>query len=210
MARSEPFNTHVDRYEQWFNHHPAAFISELLAIRALLPCARRGLEVGVGTGRFAVPLGVSDGVDPSWPMLKVARRRGIRTVLGVAEALPYGDNTFDQVLFVTTICFVEDPSQMMTEAVRVLRPGGCVVLGFVDGESALGKDYRRRRNSSVFYRDATFYSAAQCRGLLEAAGLVDLVEVQTLFTHPDRMADPEPVRCGKGEGGFAVMRGVKS
>lgn len=210
MARSEPFDTHVDRYERWFDHHPAAFISELLAIRTLLPWRGRGLEVGVGTGRFAAPLGISDGVDPSRPMLRLARERGIRTVVGVAEALPYGHSTFDQVQIVTTICFVDDPARMMTEAVRVLRPGGCAVVGFVDRESALGKHYQRRQNSSVFYRDATFYSAAECRNLLQAAGLVDLVEVQTLFMHPGRMVEPQPVRYGTSEGGFAVMRGVKA
>lgn len=210
MAPNKPFDRNVDRYERWFARHPAAFVSELLAMRALLPWQGRGLEVGVGTGRFAAPLGVSDGVDPSWPMLKLARQRGIRTALGIAEALPYSDNAFDQVLIVTTVCFVDDPARMVSEAVRVLRPNGCVVLGFVDRQSALGKDYLRRQSSSVFYRDATFYSTAQCRGLLQAAGLVDLVEVQTLFTHPDRMVDPEPMRCGSGGGGFVVIRAVKS
>lgn len=209
MAASELFDRHVDRYERWFDRHRAAFVSELLAIRALLPFRGHGLEVGVGTGRFAAILGIGDGVDPSWPMLKVASERGIRTTIGVAEALPYGDATFDEILIVTTVCFVEDPTQMMAEVVRVLRAGGGVTLGFVDRDSALGTHYLRRQDSSIFYRDARFYSAAECRNLLHAAGLVGLVEAQTLFTHPDKMVDPEPVRSGTGEGGFAVMRATK-
>jgi len=59
------FNSHHRRYEAWFSRHEAAYFSELLAIRALLPWKGRGLEIGVGTGRFATPLGVEVGVDPS-------------------------------------------------------------------------------------------------------------------------------------------------
>jgi hypothetical protein len=58
------FNSHHRRYEAWFSRHEAAF-SELLAVRALLPWEGKGLEIGVGTGRFSAPLGVEVGVDPS-------------------------------------------------------------------------------------------------------------------------------------------------
>ena len=53
------------RYEAWFTRNPAAYHSELLAVRALLPWQGLGLEIGAGTGRFAAPLGVTVGVDPS-------------------------------------------------------------------------------------------------------------------------------------------------
>jgi len=51
------FDTHHRRYEAWFSRHKAAFFSELLAVRALLPWGGRGLEIGVGTGRFVAPSG---------------------------------------------------------------------------------------------------------------------------------------------------------
>ena len=50
------FNSHHRRDEAWFSRHEAASLSELLAVRALLPWEVRGLEIGVGTGRFAAPL----------------------------------------------------------------------------------------------------------------------------------------------------------
>jgi len=53
--KRDPFNTHHKRYEAWFTHHQAAYYSELLAVRALLPWQGLGLEIGVGTGRFAGP-----------------------------------------------------------------------------------------------------------------------------------------------------------
>jgi hypothetical protein len=54
--KTEPFVLYYRRYDDWFERHRAAYLSELLAIRALLPWEGRGLEIGVGTGRFAGPL----------------------------------------------------------------------------------------------------------------------------------------------------------
>jgi hypothetical protein len=45
--RTEPFVRHHRRYEDWFERHRAAYLSELLAVRALLPWQGRGLEIGV-------------------------------------------------------------------------------------------------------------------------------------------------------------------
>ena len=58
MPRTAPFEAHHRRYDDWFVRHAAAYQSELLAVRALLPWRGLGLAIGVGTGRFAVPLGV--------------------------------------------------------------------------------------------------------------------------------------------------------
>ncbi|RQW84162.1 MAG: hypothetical protein EHM79_14540 [Geobacter sp.] len=60
--RNVVFDQHLLRYEEWFATHAPAYYSELLEVRALLPCAGNGLEIRVGTGRFAAPLGVRAGV----------------------------------------------------------------------------------------------------------------------------------------------------
>lgn len=91
MAKTAPFDAYDERYEHWFDEHQAAYLSELLALRSLVPWEGHGLEIGVGTGRFAAPLGVPVGVDPSGAMLCRAAARGIETVRGVAEALPVPD-----------------------------------------------------------------------------------------------------------------------
>ncbi|MDX9959582.1 MAG: class I SAM-dependent methyltransferase, partial [Spirochaetia bacterium] len=49
-----------------------------------------GMEVGVGSGNFAVPLGIGLGVEPSEEMARKAERQGIRVFRNVAEALPFG------------------------------------------------------------------------------------------------------------------------
>ena len=72
MARTEPFEAHPERYDAWFERHDAACVSELLALRPFVPLAGRGPEIGVGSGRFAAPLGVQVGIDPSPTLLERA------------------------------------------------------------------------------------------------------------------------------------------
>jgi hypothetical protein len=75
--RTEPFIHHHRRYEDWFERNREAYLSELLAVRALVPWRGLGLEIGVGTGRFAGPLGVEIGIDPAIEMLGYARSRDV-------------------------------------------------------------------------------------------------------------------------------------
>lgn len=205
----DPFETDGARYAAWFDRHPAAYASELAAVRELWPENADALEIGAGAGHFAAPLGIRTGVEPSAAMRQRAAERGLAPVAGVAERLPFPDGRFDAALMVTTICFVADPAQSLREAFRVLRPGGCLVVGFVDRASPLGQEYERNKASSVFYKTARFFDAAAVARLLAAAGFADLEARQTLFAHPDRMRKPDPVRTGFGAGAFVAIRGRK-
>jgi SAM-dependent methyltransferase len=138
-------------------------------------------------------------------MLARAASRGIMTVGGTAEALPFADGAFDYALVVTTICFVDRPPTMIAEARRVLRPGGELMIGFIDRESPLGQRYLRHRNESVFYREAVFFSAAEVGELLHAGGFVAHRWAQTLFRPLDEITEIEPVRPGAGTGSFVVV-----
>lgn len=209
MGRVESFEKNVDRYEAWFDRNRAAYESELEALRALLPKSGEGLEVGVGTGRFAAPLGVRVGVDPSSAMSKVAMDRGIEVHFGVGENLPFQDSSFDFVLLVTTICFLDDVPTALGEAYRVLKFGGCILVGLIDRESSLGKVYEKRKQDNEFYRDATFLSVNEVVYHLKQAGFRDFVFRQTIFQNPTEMKQPDPVRSGYGEGSFVVVRAKK-
>jgi len=122
MPRSEPFEEHSKRYNRWFEELRAR-VRVGTGIAQAHAAGPRGVSVGVGTGRFAEPLCVRVGVDPSVKMLRRARRRGVETVRGVAEALPFDDGAFDTALLVTTVWFVDDLSKTFDEARRVLREG---------------------------------------------------------------------------------------
>lgn len=205
MPRVEPFEAHAARYDAWFERHQAAYVSELLALRPFVPITGRGLEIGVGSGRFAVPLGVHVGVDPSRTMLARARVRGVEVFEGTAEHLPFADDSFDHVLIVTTLCFVDSPAAMLAQARRVLKPGGILVMGFIDRESRLGRDYEAHREASVFYRDATFYSARDVERLLLDAGFSVRSWAQTLAHPLAETLHIEPARPGRGECAFVVV-----
>lgn len=205
MARTAAFDQLADRYDAWFERHPAAYASELAAIRAVWPGGDLTLEIGVGTGRFAAPLGIRYGVDPSPAMRAKAQQRGITVLEGVAEALPFPDKTFDAALMVTTLCFTEDPEQALREAYRVLQPGGYLVVGFIDRTSALGQRYVALQHTHLFYRDARLLAADEVKNLLQTVGFTNLNWRQTLFSNPEVLQQADPVREGYGEGGFVVV-----
>jgi SAM-dependent methyltransferase len=206
MPKTEPFDAHSDAYDAWFDRNRDAYEAEIKAVRRLLPApGARGIEVGVGSGKFAAPLGVRLGLEPSRAMARKARDLGVSVCLGAAENLPLRGGKLDFVLMVTTVCFVDDVARALAEAFRVLAPGGCIVVGFVDRESEIGATYLEKRAGSRFYRDATFFSAAGMLRLLEQAGFRSTSALQTLIPGEQ----PGTVREGFGAGGFVVMRGER-
>ena len=209
MARIEPFEKHPLRYEQWFDKHKFAYESELQAIRKLLPQGGNGLEIGVGSGRFAVPLGIKLGIEPSSKMMQIALRRGIEVIGGVAESLPFRNLQFDFALMVTTICFLDNVEVAFNEAYRILKPDGCLIIGFIDKDSPVGQLYQQHKYESVFYKIATFYSVDEVVSCLKKAKFKGFDFSQTIFHNLAEMEGIELVREGYGEGSFVVVRAVK-
>jgi SAM-dependent methyltransferase len=209
MAKIGPFEEHALEYDAWFERNRYAYQSELDAIRKLLPRSGNGVEIGVGTGRFAAPLGVSQGVEPSAAMRSIAEGRGINTLDGIAEALPYENASFDFALMVTTICFVDDPLGALDEAYRVLKPAGTLLVGLVDRDSPLGRAYEVNSRSSVFYRDARFFSVDEAVSLMRAAGFEHFSFCQTVFGLLHEIQNVQPVEEGYGRGSFVVIAARK-
>jgi ubiquinone/menaquinone biosynthesis C-methylase UbiE len=95
------------------------------------------LELGVGTGKndSYYPPGVDvTAIDISEKMLAHARRRAERQqsrvtlMVGDAQALSFGDASFDTVVSTFVFCSVPDPIAGLEEAGRVLVPGGRLLL----------------------------------------------------------------------------------
>lgn len=208
MPKAAPFEEHTERYDEWFEQHESAYRSELEAMRRLIP-AGYGLEIGVGSARFAAPLGVDVGLDPSRKMLEIAREREIDTVRGVAESLPFDEKTFQTALLVTTICFVDDVAQTLSEAARVLESDGALVMGYIDNNSPVGQMYEEKKEENPFYREATFVTTDELRDEMEAAGFTEFEFVQTIFQWPGDIDDPEPVKEGYGDGSFVGIRATR-
>jgi ubiquinone/menaquinone biosynthesis C-methylase UbiE len=108
----------------------------------------RLLEVGPGTGYYAVPVAEWIGPSGSLELLDVqqdfldhtARRaaeRGLenlRPTLGDAQRMPYPDAAFDAAYLVTVLGEVPDQDAALRELRRVVRPGGRVVFGELFGD----------------------------------------------------------------------------
>jgi SAM-dependent methyltransferase len=204
------FDQHADEYDRWFDEHEHVYQAEIEALRAFMPSTGLGVEVGVGTGRFAVPLRIRIGVEPAKHMALLAKRRGVEVVQALGERLPFRDGQFDLVLLVTVVCFVDDVPILLRELNRVLKPGGHLIIGFINRNSEIGRLYESRKEASHFYQGARFYAVEEVAGWVKAAGFDSLQFCQTLFGHPDDLDQKNlEVREGCGEGVFTVLRAEK-
>lgn len=203
------FDENYQRYDDWFDNHPIIYKLEMSALQQFIPDSGFGLEVGVGTGRFAEPLGIRVGVEPSLNMARLAMERGVIVVRGIGEKLPFKNHSFDYIVFITTICFVDDISGILKEAWRVLKDESVIIIGFVPLESPLGKMYKEKKDDSLFYSSATFYRTSQVINCLKEAGFENISSQQTLFT--DNIDDDKlyPIREGYGDGSFVVLRATR-
>jgi SAM-dependent methyltransferase len=105
------------------------------------------VEVGCGTGPVARLMAARSsatrvlGIEPSPELLVHARRlaKGIANLTfetGNGAALPLEDGSVDATVFHTVLCHVLDPSELLAEAMRVLRPGGTLVVCDADFSKA--------------------------------------------------------------------------
>jgi len=128
----------LDERRGLFLRHIAGAEARGEVLASLLPRRGRILEVGCGTGGLLVPALRSgrsiEGVDIASRWLVVARRRlsdhGLAGRLWVASAerLPWRDDQFDAVVADSLIEHLDDPAGALREWLRVLRPGGRLIL----------------------------------------------------------------------------------
>ncbi|MCK0179268.1 class I SAM-dependent methyltransferase [Flavobacteriaceae bacterium S0862] len=211
MLQTEIFNKNVEAYDAWYDNYPEVFQSEVAAIREQLlklPEDIYGIEVGLGTGRFSEALGIKEGLEPSEEMAKKAMNRGIEIMIGVAEKLPYSDYHFDFLLFVT-ICHLNNLKAALHEAHRVLKPGGSIIIAFLDKEQSIARQYEEKRHRSTFFKNATYYSVDKVKDLLKNAKFKDLEFNQTLFGELNEIKEIQPTKEGYGDGSFVIVKAVK-
>jgi SAM-dependent methyltransferase len=209
MPKTRPFEKYTDQYENWFEKNRYVYQSEVNAIRVILPDFKNGIEIGVGSGRFAKPLGIKFGIEPSYEMRKIARIRGIKVVNSAAESLPFKDCSFDLALMVTTLCFLDDARKAFDEIYRILKPGSYFINGFVDKNSKVGRIYHKNKQKSVFYREAIFFTTEEVVKILKETGFKNFEFRQTVFSTLDKISRIEKIRDGYGEGSFVVIRAQK-
>lgn len=209
MSKIKPFEKYTTQYENWFEENKYVYQSEIKAIEELLPNFNNGIEVGIGSGKFALPFGIKLGIDPSAEMRKIAESRGIKAIDGVAENLLLKNESFDLVLMVTTLCFLDDAKKAFSEVYRIIKPEGFFINGFVDKNSRTGRIYQKNKEKSIFYNIAVFYSTKEVILMLKDTGFKNIEFRQTIFKSLGKINQAEPVKEGYGEGSFIVTRAQK-
>jgi SAM-dependent methyltransferase len=134
-----------DRATDYYDRTRSLSEEAMAAVVALLseeliehqPC----LEIGVGTGRIALPLGAEGidvwGIDLAEPMLaklvdKAAGRAPFPLAVADATALPFPDDCFGAGIACHVLHLIPGWRRALTELLRVVRPGG-VFLSEVEG-----------------------------------------------------------------------------
>jgi ubiquinone/menaquinone biosynthesis C-methylase UbiE len=203
----DPFDAVSYEYDKWYQDHPMILALERKTI-GCMNLAGNGLDVGCGTGALS-PSGTSC-LDPSLPMLRKAKMRGFECVMGVAESLPFRDQSFDFVVMTTTLCFLEDPYSAIVESKRVLKTGGCLVICIIPRHSTWGVHYSRKGEMRhVIYRHAKLLTVEEIKLMMEKASF-ELDQVAScLHPPPGASLDHDTVQLGDDKGGFVCLRGRK-
>ena len=181
---ANPFTnpTIVAGYEAWYetSGRRADRLEKALLRRLLAGFSRPRtlLEVGCGTGHFTRWFGEQGlqamGLDLSSPMLAEAVHLGsLPYVQGDALALPFQAGAFDLVALITTLEFVNDPVQALSEATRVAQHG--LILGVLNRQSLLA--WRRKRSGESLWQMARFFTPAELVRLMQQAAAGTRVKI---------------------------------
>ncbi|NIA23219.1 MAG: methyltransferase domain-containing protein [Proteobacteria bacterium] len=182
--KNSVFSDYPLKYDRWYDNNRDLYWPEMLALKRVVKKEEFGLEIGIGTGRFTMPLGVNIGIDPSYEALQIAQTRGVEVIEGIGEDIPFECDTFDYVLMVTTVCFLENPKKTFKESKRVLRKKGKLVIGMIPKRSDLGKIHLENKETSLFFKDVIFYSTKEITRYLKSAGFNKFQFLQTLINYP--------------------------
>ncbi len=209
MPNTKPFDNHSDEYDNWFIENRYVFLSELEAVKMAIPKSGKGIEIGIGSGIFAERLGINEGIEPSKAMREKAKKRNINAINAVAEKLPYSDNSIDFTLMITSICFVDDINKSFEEINRILKDNGVLIIGFVDKDSPIGKEYLKYKDDNLFYKNAIFYGTEELFAILRKSGFIIERTFQTVFGNLNEINYIQEALTGFGLGSFVVIRAKK-
>jgi SAM-dependent methyltransferase len=189
----------LDQQEKYRRRHaamrpgwqPSSRVYQDLVAARLGPGVRV-LDLGCGRGgvmeRLHPQAGFAAGLDPDPRSLREHRAPALRLACGLAEALPYADDSFDLVCCSWVLEHLPDPARAFAEVARVLVPGGHLVfltpnrrhpllmlnrvLGWSRGR-LVSRFYDRAEADtfSAFYRANT---STQIERLAQAAGLTQV------------------------------------
>ncbi len=165
------FDAFAKAYDSWYETLQGKFVDMVetdLVFQMLEPKpGMKLLDIGCGTGIFSLKLANAscdvEGVDVSRSMVEFSRDKAKsldrKTTFHVMDgtSLHFADNTFDAALSVTAIEFVENRKALVSEAIRVVKPGGKVLFCTINRDSSWGRQYvRQAKSPESIYHKARF------------------------------------------------------
>lgn len=179
--RPKLFDSWPDDYDRWFTTPAGALIknieSELLQELLCPKPAERILDAGCGTGVFTLDI-LSQGahvvgIDLSCPMLQRAKAKAKAHPLQLVSAdllrLPFRKDSFDKVISVTALEFIEDGKKAIEEFFRVVRRGGLVVVATLNSLSPWAVRRKSKKDHPLF-KEAIFRSPEELLSLTPIRG----------------------------------------
>lgn len=216
------FDKKAPEYDAWYQTRKGALVDALeteCAFSLFQPTAgMRVLDAGCGTGNFSLKmaaLGATvEGVDLSAPMIGYAKEKAqassyadqLHFQVGDLYDLPFADESFDAVLSMAAFEFIHEDRRALEEFMRVVKPGGRVLIGTITGNSDWGLEYQRHmpREDSVFHH-AAFKTADEMRALLPDQLLASAESVFLPYATPEDEATRALDEACRAEGAIGAF-----
>jgi len=151
------FDSFANDYDNWYRSKLGNFVDavekRLIEEMVGFEQGENILDIGSGTGNYSIWLAKKGlkvtGLDQSQAMMNIAKKKAAEENLAIdwvdadATQLPFPNESFDIVISVTAIEFMGDIKAALTEAIRVLKPNGRLVIGVLTKDSPWGKLYQQ-------------------------------------------------------------------
>ena len=200
-----PFNLYGEEYDRWFDTQGKIIFKNEVELFKKMGAHKLhpSLEIGSGSGRFTKALSIDFAVEPSETLRRISIKNGVIPIVGRGEHVPFDNEVFQAVFLIVTLCFLDDPVQVLKESYRILKKDGFLVLGLVLKNSPWGRFYLgKKKKGHKFYSYARFYTLEEVHAILKLGGF-DIIDVySTLLSSPPHSKDEEPVHGYIEEAGF--------
>ena len=218
------FDQWPEAYDRWFTTSIGSLVRRVeaeLILDLLSPKPDEIiLDVGCGTGIFTLDILSSGskvvGLDLSLPMLIRAGKKlksfPFRMVLADMLHLPFPEGSFDKVVSITALEFVEEGKDAAGELFRVTKREGRIVMATLNSLSAWAS--RRKgeaKGKQSIFEKAIFRSPDELRSLAPVEGVVKTAVHFQKGDDPERAIEieQEGKRKGLSTGAFVAARWVK-
>jgi ubiquinone/menaquinone biosynthesis C-methylase UbiE len=199
MKQKALFDAWPEKYDQWFRT-PIGRLVKMYERELLMDLLRPGpgetiLDAGCGTGVFTLDMLAAGprvvAMDISLPMLVRAGKKAagcpISFVAGDMMALPFADRTFDKVVSVTALEFIEDGKGALSELFRVTKHRGWIVVATLNSLSP----WTARRAAQASRKPDSIFKRAIFRSPEEMAAIAPVEGVIKTAVHFQKDDEPE-------------------